>query len=273
MATERELEEARAQAEEVGAALLLLLGLRGDGSRVRWDDRGFFVLDGRKVGIVSVRRLLDRIEKVGAERLRRLTADYFAGRLLLAEWRRRMERAVAGSHLLFGALALGSLEAAAGNPLVAARIAEQQRYALGFAKDLRAKKVSEPRGLARAASYLLAASATYHILEQVVQAVGSAAEAGSLLMQAVLAGGKEWEDFLDNLGLGGRRGPDWRKFFDGVIGRRNPRGKTEAKRIRRASESCPGCLIYAGRWIPIGMMPPIGSLDCGSHCRCYLIYR
>lgn len=50
-------------------------------------------------------------------------------------------------------------------------------------------------------------------------------------------------------------------------------GYTEAKRIRRAAESCPGCRIYAGRWIRIQLMPPIGSLDCGSHCRCYLIYR
>jgi hypothetical protein len=50
-------------------------------------------------------------------------------------------------------------------------------------------------------------------------------------------------------------------------------GYTECRRIRRASESCPGCVAYAYRWMPIGMIPPIGSLQCGGRCRCYLEYR
>jgi hypothetical protein len=50
-------------------------------------------------------------------------------------------------------------------------------------------------------------------------------------------------------------------------------GYTEAKRIRRAVESCEGCRQYAGRWLPIAEMPPLGSLDCGGRCRCYLEYR
>lgn len=224
MATERELEEARAQAEEVGAALLLLLGLKKGTRSVVWDERGYFTIGGKKVGVLTIRRLLDRIEKVGSKRLRGLTGDFFRGRITLTEWRTRMERAVAGSHLLFGALALGSLEAAAASLVVAERIAEQTRYVAGFGDDLRNKKVSQARGESRAASYLLAAAVVYHVLEQLVQV-------------------------------------------------RGPSRRTQAKRIRRASESCPGCLIYAGRWIPINQMPPIGSLDCGSRCRCYLIYR
>jgi hypothetical protein len=50
-------------------------------------------------------------------------------------------------------------------------------------------------------------------------------------------------------------------------------GFTEAMRIRTAAESCPGCIQYAGRWIPISQMPPIGSLQCRSNCKCYIIYR
>jgi hypothetical protein len=49
--------------------------------------------------------------------------------------------------------------------------------------------------------------------------------------------------------------------------------KTEARRIRRASESCSGCIAYAYRWMPINEMPRIGSLNCGTWCRCYLEYR
>jgi hypothetical protein len=50
-------------------------------------------------------------------------------------------------------------------------------------------------------------------------------------------------------------------------------GFTECRRVRRASESCSGCVSYAYRWMPIEDMPAIGSLDCGSRCRCYLEYR
>lgn len=50
-------------------------------------------------------------------------------------------------------------------------------------------------------------------------------------------------------------------------------GYTQARRIRRASESCPGCIAYSYRWMPISEMPPIGSLQCRSRCRCYLEYR
>lgn len=49
--------------------------------------------------------------------------------------------------------------------------------------------------------------------------------------------------------------------------------QTEAKRIRRAAESCRGCIQYSYRWMPIAELPPIGSLQCRQHCRCYLIYR
>lgn len=48
---------------------------------------------------------------------------------------------------------------------------------------------------------------------------------------------------------------------------------TEARRIRRASESCPGCIAYSYRWMPIDEMPRIGSLQCKSRCRCFLEYR
>jgi len=50
-------------------------------------------------------------------------------------------------------------------------------------------------------------------------------------------------------------------------------GYTECRRIRRASESCPGCIAYSYRWMAIEDMPPIGSLTCRQKCRCYLEYR
>ncbi len=50
-------------------------------------------------------------------------------------------------------------------------------------------------------------------------------------------------------------------------------GYTEAKRTRTAAESCPDCIAYAGEWMPIDDCPEIGSLTCGSRCRCYVEYR
>ncbi len=50
-------------------------------------------------------------------------------------------------------------------------------------------------------------------------------------------------------------------------------GYTEARRVRRASESCSGCITYSYVWMPINALPSIGSLDCGSRCRCYVEYR
>lgn len=50
-------------------------------------------------------------------------------------------------------------------------------------------------------------------------------------------------------------------------------GYTECRRIRRASESCSACIDWSYRWMPIQDMPPIGTLQCGGRCRCYLEYR
>lgn len=58
-----------------------------------------------------------------------------------------------------------------------------------------------------------------------------------------------------------------------LIMRRTASRYTEARRIRRRSESCEGCVREAYIWRPIEKVPPIGSLDCGGRCRCYLEYR
>lgn len=50
-------------------------------------------------------------------------------------------------------------------------------------------------------------------------------------------------------------------------------GYTQARRIRTARESCRECRAVSGEWMDIDEMPAIGSLTCGSRCRCYLIYR
>lgn len=51
---------------------------------------------------------------------------------------------------------------------------------------------------------------------------------------------------------------------DGRLG-----GDTEERRVRRASESCAGCVAEAGRgWQPAGTLAPLGSQQCRSRCKC-----
>lgn len=48
----------------------------------------------------------------------------------------------------------------------------------------------------------------------------------------------------------------------------------KARRLRRASESCKDCIYWSRRgWIPIQIMPRIGSLTCRHYCRCFIEYR
>jgi len=50
--------------------------------------------------------------------------------------------------------------------------------------------------------------------------------------------------------------------------------QTECRRIRRASESCEGCVEWARKgWIKISLMPPLGTQQCRNNCKCFLIYR
>lgn len=50
-------------------------------------------------------------------------------------------------------------------------------------------------------------------------------------------------------------------------------GYTEARRVRTAAESCEGCIRWSGKWFPIDEIKPIGTLQCGHRCRCFLEYR
>ncbi len=50
--------------------------------------------------------------------------------------------------------------------------------------------------------------------------------------------------------------------------------QTECRRFRRASESCEGCIKWARKgWLPISLMPPLGTQPCRNNCKCFLVYR
>ena len=51
-------------------------------------------------------------------------------------------------------------------------------------------------------------------------------------------------------------------------------GATQERWLRRASESCGGCVDRAGQgWADIGTLPGWGSMPCRSRCKCAREYR
>lgn len=50
-------------------------------------------------------------------------------------------------------------------------------------------------------------------------------------------------------------------------------GYTEAMRILGVAEHCRDCVDWAGKWLPIETVPPIGAAQCRVNCRCTIQYR
>lgn len=242
---EAELEK-QLDSASVSLLLLLFLGRRNTSSTKKVDfdpRRGVFRIDGRTVSVTTIRVLLAQIEKIGGIRIRRHLDDYLANRITLDEWYERTASTLRVSHTLSASLALGGLDRAS-NEETERRIRAELAFLLAFRSDVATRKVSEGRMSARAQSYLLAVPVTYWAVDQMEKA-----RLREVKRVRRVSGGVPLTEI------------ELRSIY------------REARRYRRAAESCSGCIEYSGRWIPIDKMPPIGSLDCRSRCRCFIVYR
>lgn len=235
---DKELEQ---QADKASLTLLLLLFLGERRNRakhkVEFDQqRGVFVVDGRRVSQATMQKLLRKAEDLGKRRAKEHTEALIAGRIDINEWHRRMSSTIKVSHLIAAGLALGGINRARTDKNLAARINSELSYLDGYRQDIINNKVSDAKKRARSSSYFLAIFMTFSFIEQILKTG----------LQKLL--GKQ-----DEL----RVTPVY----------------TEARRYRRAAESCAGCRKYSGYWMPIRKMPPLGTLDCGSHCKCFIVYR
>lgn len=239
---EKELEQ---QSDDASQALLLLLFLGRSNIRtnrtVEFDRRkGVFKIDGKVVSLTSIRVLIAQIEKISAKRLAKHLDEYLAGKISVEEWRKRSALTLMVSHRMAAALALGGIDQTVNNEELRQKTSEELKYLSGFASDIKAGKLTSAKMAARAKSYTLAVATTYWVIDQIEK------ERLRSIKRVKKITGVAWiED----------------KPF------------TEARRYRRASESCPGCIEYSGYWMPIKDMPSIGSLQCRSHCRCFIVYR
>jgi hypothetical protein len=246
MITPEDEKELERQMDDASLVLLLLLftGRKNVRSQreVKFDRRrGVFVVDGKRVSVTTMRILLTQIEKIGADRAKRHVDDLAAGRITLQEWRNRMASTLKVSHWLAGSLALGGLDAARNDKSLSARTASELAYLDGFYADLKNGKMSEAKQKSRASSYFLALAITFSTIEH------------ALKSGLIKTPTQRQLDKMAPIGVE----PQY----------------TEAKRFRRAAESCEGCRRYSGTWMPIKRMPPIGSLECRSRCRCFIVYR
>lgn len=249
MLSERDQQELERQLDGASLSLLLLLflGRRNvrTGREVEFDRRrSVFRIDGKVVSVTTIRVLLAQIEKLGGVRLKIHMNAFLSGEITLEEWVRRSASTIRVSHTLSTALAVGGIDRATTNEEAEKRIRAELNFLAGFEQDIRKGKLSEAKMQSRIASYMLAVPVTYWLIDQ-----------------------REKEKLRELKRV--------KKITNGVALTEEELRSiyTEARRYRRASESCSGCIAYAGFWMPIAKMPPIGSLDCRSRCRCFIVYR
>lgn len=249
MLSERDQQELEQQLDSASLSLLLLLflGRRNvqTGREVEFDRRrSVFRIDGKVVSVTTIRVLLAQIEKIGGVRLRTHMDAFLRGEITLEEWAKRSASTIRVSHTLSTALAVGGIDRAQTNEEAEKRIREELTFLAGFERDIRQGKVSGPKMQSRIASYMLAVPVTYWFIDQREKEKLKELKRVKKITNGIPLTEIELRDIYK-----------------------------EARRYRRSSESCSGCIAYSGFWMPIDKMPPIGSLDCRSRCRCFIVYR
>lgn len=244
MLTNDEEKELERQVEDASPILLLLLLFGRKNVRTNHQiefnrRKGVFLLDGKVISLTTIRVLIAQIEKIGANRMQKHLDDLLAKRISVDEWRKRSALTLMVSHRMAAALALGGIDQIATSEELKKKTTEELNYLSGFASDIKAGKMSSAKMSARARSYMLSVATTYWFIDQMEKK-----RLAEVKRVKKLTGGFVME-------------PTY----------------TEARRYRRARESCPGCVDVSGYWMPIAEMPPIGTLQCGGRCRCFIIYR
>jgi hypothetical protein len=236
-AFEQLIEQAKKTAGRFGGLLSLLLAVkRGSKITVNFDrNQAAFIVDGDKVNEALVQKELGRIELKIAALIRDYNEKLFKKQWTLAKWREEMDKLVETSHLLFAALALGGLGAAAASVDVKRRIKRDKTAVVRFARALRYKQIpSLPLAQNRGRAYLRSFYVTYQLLDQKTHIDAGFTEAKNILSAA-----------------------------------EHCRTSIQGQAIHRQ-----GCYETALRgWLLIKDMPPIGTRVCGQFCKCHLIYR
>lgn len=220
----------------IGGLLSLLLAVKAHKSANINFSRATlrFSVDGKTVTLAAIRHQLLGIESALAALIIDYNTKLFLKQWTLAKWREEMEKLVENGHYIFGALALGSIAASIGNPVVQRKLARDTQALGRFAGALRAKQVpSLPLANNRGRAYLRSIYTTYWILDHQLHVEAGFSEGKRVLTPA--------EHCRNRLAPGG------------------------------VQEGCYEAALRS--WMPVAEVPPIGTLVCGQFCKCYIIYR
>ncbi len=226
--------QARKAAQSMGGLLSILLAIQ-EHSKITFDrNQAAFFIDGKKVTATEIRKELERLESSTAATVLTYNQRLYNDVWNVTQWREAMEKLAENSHILFGAIALGSIAAAVRASTVKRRIERDHKALKRFAAALRSRQMpTQQMANNRVRAYLRSFSVTYAVLDQQVHIQAGYTEAKRVVTAA--------EHCRNSLAPGG------------VI---------------------EGCLEAAHRsWMPIQEMPPIGTLTCKQFCKCFIIYR
>jgi hypothetical protein len=207
----------------------------GEGKKITWSaKRARFRVDGKEIPIKQILAEVARLELSISARLVIYAQNLKSGKWTYDKWLSEMEKLLQDSHLIFAALALGGLAAAAANATVERRSVRDVTYAKNFGKVLESPKPPSPAAtISRARSYVRSLGVTHQILSHRAHIIAGYTEAKRILTPA----------------------EHCRTKVVGVV-------------------VLQGCYEVALRgWLPIREMPPIGTLVCKQYCKCYIVYR
>ena len=232
---ERLIAQADKAVGNFGGLISLLLAVKS-GGKISFDpDLAAFFVDGKRVNVAVIRKELDRIDLKIAALIISYNEHLWNKEWTLAKWREEMDKLVENSHVIFAALAGGSIAKAVRDATVARRIARDQDALVRFSHAIRDGQVpSLPLAQNRGRAYRHSFYVTFHLLDQKAKIDAGLTEAKRMLTPAEHC----------------------------------------HTQIQGQAVFKEGCYEAAARgWMSISEMPPIGTLVCGQFCRCYIVYK
>lgn len=256
--TEKREKNAEALTLYVGGVLaLLLLEPLGRG-RVSFKN-GEFYLDGRRVSVDTIREQIIRLEIKMSIRIGEYARLLHDGVWSIERWREEMADLIVAGQIVAGALAAGSIKKAIENADVKARSDEQKKYLDGFTGEILAASATGAIFVGMAARQKIAEGDLS--VSRYSEKQSRTAPAPQLSPNRIRSRSKSYVLAAAVT------------FAAVHMAVSKAIGKKEARRVRRAAESCNACIYWSYKWFPIDEMPAIGTLTCGHWCRCYIEYR
>jgi len=231
------VKQAHKAARDMGGLASLLLTVQSRKvNDIQWDAKKVrFIVNGRTISIVSIRKELMRINTTLARKVEEYNYLLQLKVWSITKWREEMLKLIQNSHIILAALTVGTIAAAVAEPTTLRRIDRDIGALARYTTAIKQKTIpSNLSMLNRSRAYLRSFAVTYHVLLHRAHIRAGFTEAKRMLSSAEHC----------------RSG----SLKDGTF--------------------VEGCLEVANKgWMPIRDMPILGSLRCKQWCLCWIIFR